>query len=134
MDKNKLSDKDLQLCKERINHHAYYYKFEPTGCEPIDLIIGALHYAGKSYHHTQDWNNESGTGDIDADSIVDLIQRTLNEAAGIIPETKCTCGSGGHPRHCDKHPDRRELHIVEMNYENALHKIENLKDKIEKLV
>lgn len=32
-------------------------------------------------------------------------------------ENRCTCGSGGHPRRCELHPDRYELHCLEMSYE-----------------
>lgn len=27
----------------------------------------------------------------------------------------CTCGSGGHPRRCDTHPDAYDAHIAELN-------------------
>ena len=40
--------------------NAYYYGFEPTGVEEIDLILSAVACAGKGYHLTEDWNEELG--------------------------------------------------------------------------
>lgn len=36
------------------------------------------------------------------------------------PATGCTCGSGAHPRKCDKHPELYRLHIAELNVEAHL--------------
>jgi len=33
--------------------------------------------------------------------------------------TPCTCGSGGHPRECKKHPLAKELHCAEMSLDNV---------------
>lgn len=30
-------------------------------------------------------------------------------------QAACTCGSGGHPRYCRKHPDAYQEHIDELN-------------------
>lgn len=35
-------------------------------------------------------------------------------------EERCTCGSGGHPRECAKHPEAYEAHIRELNYIHRL--------------
>lgn len=32
----------------------------------------------------------------------------------------CTCGSGAHPRKCDKHPYAYRLHIAELNLFQAV--------------
>ena len=37
---------------------AYYYGFDATGSETIDKILGAVACAGKSYHHTENWDEE----------------------------------------------------------------------------
>jgi hypothetical protein len=29
--------------------------------------------------------------------------------------SKCTCGSGAHPRECDTHPAAYRLHLAELN-------------------
>lgn len=41
-------------------------------------------------------------------------------ARGVVPDADCTCGSGGHPRPCAKHPHRMEMHAREIDMENAL--------------
>ena len=33
-------------------------------------------------------------------------------------DATCTCGSGGNPRRCARHPDAYDAHITEMNREN----------------
>lgn len=38
--------------------NAYYFSFDHTGHDPIDLILSAVACAGKAYHHTEDWNEE----------------------------------------------------------------------------
>lgn len=38
---------------------AYYYGFTPTGIEEIDRILSAVACAGKAYHHTNDWLDDT---------------------------------------------------------------------------
>ncbi len=38
---------------------AYYYDFTPTGVEAIDRILSAVACAGKAYHHTDNWTEET---------------------------------------------------------------------------
>lgn len=38
---------------------AYYYGFTPTGNEAIDRILSAVACAGKAYHYTESWNEET---------------------------------------------------------------------------
>jgi hypothetical protein len=38
---------------------AYYYFFDKTGVPEIDLILSAVACAGKAYHHTENWQNET---------------------------------------------------------------------------
>lgn len=32
---------------------------------------------------------------------------------------RCTCGSGGHPRRCDLHPDAYDAHLAELNEDES---------------
>ena len=62
---------------------AYYYEFKPTGVELVDRILSAVASAGKSYHHTEDWN-ESGAGKegfLRGDTPIDWIQNAAHDAA-----------------------------------------------------
>jgi hypothetical protein len=69
---------------------AYYYEFEPTGVEIIDAILSAVAIAGKGAHHTEGWNDDDSDyyrnrlGLPDADSAVELIQKTAQRAADAI--------------------------------------------------
>jgi hypothetical protein len=38
---------------------AYYYGFGPTGAFPVDVILSAVARAGKAFHSTADWNDET---------------------------------------------------------------------------
>lgn len=61
----------------RLN--AYYFGFESTGSPAIDAILSAVAYAGKGYHNTESWGDESRWGE--GRSYVDVIQAAANEAA-----------------------------------------------------
>jgi len=41
---------------------------------------------------------------------------------------RCTCGSGGHPRDCAMHPDRRQMHCQEIDLLNAYDRIKGLRE------
>ncbi len=43
---------------EKFRMDAYYYGFDETGQEAIDLILSAVACAGESFHHTDQWNDE----------------------------------------------------------------------------
>jgi hypothetical protein len=43
---------------------AYYYSFDETGVDAIDIVLSAVACAGKAFHHTEEWQ--------DADSHPDL--------------------------------------------------------------
>ncbi len=58
--------------------NAYYYSFTPTGQPEVDAILRAVAGAGKSYHHTDDWNEPGYDG---GPSAVEKIQRAADEAA-----------------------------------------------------
>lgn len=79
-----LSDDDRAYCLRRLRGGAYYYSFAPTGVPEIDLILGAISAAGKSYHHTEQWDE----GEVyDAGTCIDLIQGAANEAAEALRKT-----------------------------------------------
>lgn len=40
----------------------YYYDFTHTGLAPIDKILSAVGCAGKAYHHTESWGEETEFG------------------------------------------------------------------------
>jgi hypothetical protein len=37
---------------------SYYYGFTETGVEEIDLILSAVAYAGRAFHHTDQWQED----------------------------------------------------------------------------
>lgn len=65
---------------------AYYYGFDMTGIAIIDRILSAVACAGKSFHHTQDWNDEvSPYGEhLRGNSPVEWIQNAANDAAELL--------------------------------------------------
>lgn len=58
---------------------SYWFDFEPTGDENVDLILGAVALAGKCAHSTEWWNEDD---DPRGYSLADLIQAAANHAAG----------------------------------------------------
>lgn len=61
---------------------AYYYSFDPTGVEIIDAILCAVASAGKAFHHTEDWHDETGGwDDCHGNTPVEWIQNAANAAA-----------------------------------------------------
>jgi hypothetical protein len=56
-----------------------------------------------------------------------IAELAADRAHGPLEAPKCTCGSGGHPRDCEKHPQGKELHALELSYEG-------LKDDVAELV
>jgi len=59
---------------------SYWFDFEPTGDENVDLILGAVALAGKYAHSTEWWNEDD---DPRGYSLADLIQAAANHAAGV---------------------------------------------------
>lgn len=65
----------------------YYIGFEPTGNHHIDKILGAVACAGKAYHHTDSWNDETRPyDDHTGRDPNEWIQNAANEAAKAITE------------------------------------------------
>lgn len=63
---------------EKLEMSAYYYSFQPTGCEPVDKILSAVAMAGKGFHHTEHWAENWGN---DVPTCVERIQEAANNAA-----------------------------------------------------
>ena len=103
------------MSDEQLRMSAYYYEFTPTGRVEIDRILSAVATAGKSYHHTEMWADDS-----DGPSLVDGIQEAANEAASAIaaarehlspappaaPAERPTCATCVHRPHevCQRFP------------------------------
>lgn len=66
-----------------LNLSGYYIDFEPTGEFAIDLILSAVARAGKAYHSTDCWNDETPLYDdrFRGECPVDWIQNAANDAA-----------------------------------------------------
>lgn len=64
------------MAERQRRFDAYYYSFDPTGVDTIDGILSAVAWAGKCYHHTEEWGD-------DDPSEVQRIQAAANEAAAI---------------------------------------------------
>jgi hypothetical protein len=65
----------------------YYIGFEPTGNFAIDKILGAVACAGKAYHHTDSWNDETSPyDDHNGRNPNEWIQSAANEAAATLKE------------------------------------------------
>ena len=78
---------DCQPCKSSgkrpIRMEAYYYSFASTGVPAIDVILSAVACAGKAYHHTDDWgDNSSPYHELHrGECPVDWIQNAADDAA-----------------------------------------------------
>lgn len=80
-----------------------------------DAVIGGLvAFARKT------WRDDGAEGET-VHRLCDEIER---RRASDLP---CTCGSGGHPRECAKHPLAMELHCAEMSLENGAVRVHELK-------
>jgi hypothetical protein len=62
---------------------AYYYSFTATGIREIDEILSAVACAGKAYHHTDNWQEDTSKyqDHLEGDSPEDWIQNAANRAA-----------------------------------------------------
>lgn len=62
---------------------------------------------------------------------LEQMRRDLEDlrARGVVLDADCTCGSGGHPRPCAKHPHRMEMHAREIDTENALEQMRRERDE-----
>ncbi|MDF1807946.1 hypothetical protein [Hyphomonas sp.] len=63
----------------------YYIGFDPTGSHAIDKILGAVACAGKAYHHTECWEDETPPyDDHTGNRPSEWIQNAAIEAARLI--------------------------------------------------
>lgn len=63
---------------------AYYYGFDRTGVPEIDRILSAVAWAGKAYHHTDQWSDVKGEPygpRLPGMSLTDVIQQAAQVAA-----------------------------------------------------
>lgn len=68
---------------------AYYYSFDATGDDAIDLILSAVASAGKAFHHTGEWTepiNVSRYGPFTGETFAEVIQNAANNAARVRSE------------------------------------------------
>jgi hypothetical protein len=65
---------------------AYYYSFTPTGNCHIDRILCAVASAGKAFHHTDCWQEETAFpyADCCGKTPMEWIQNAANDAAAAI--------------------------------------------------
>lgn len=86
---------------------AYYYGFGSTGVPEIDRILSAIACAGKSYHHTESWQDECEPYDgHTGNTPVDWIWNAAKDAADAwrarpAPETKADHICGTPDAMCD---------------------------------
>lgn len=76
---------------------AYYYSFDRTGVPEIDRILSAVAWAGKAYHHTDQWSDETEGpygARLSGMSHVDVIQQAANAAAKYVAERAIGGGDG----------------------------------------
>lgn len=63
------------------------------------------------------------------------LQKFINDLG--VKNVQCRCGSGAHPRKCERHPWAFDAHIMELNYENArlerdeFEELKELKERLE---
>jgi hypothetical protein len=67
------------MSDRRQRFDAYYYSFEPTGCQEVDAILSAVAWAGKMYHCTEDWDEDNGPPGEPTEAA--RIQAAANESA-----------------------------------------------------
>jgi hypothetical protein len=74
---------------DQLRMNAYYYSFEKTGVVEVDRILSAVAMAGKAYHGTGQWGDETYTEQLNYGgkiTPVELIQEMANRAAKVFSE------------------------------------------------
>jgi hypothetical protein len=66
---------------DKLRMEAYYYAFSETGVPEIDKILSAVACAGKAFHHTESWQDESEWPPHTGNSPKLWIQNAADEAA-----------------------------------------------------
>ena len=69
-----------------LRMRAYYFGFQPTGVELVDRILSAVACAGKAYHHTASWTDDTEPYEdcFRGGTCVEWIQNAANDAAAEI--------------------------------------------------
>jgi len=71
--------------KPKLRMDAYYYGFCFTGSDAVDLVLSAVACAGKAYHHTECWQEESEPWEgHEGTTPAEWIQSAANKAAARI--------------------------------------------------
>ena len=98
-DENVTPATDVERATEpKFSMSAYYYSFEPTGVRVIDEVLSSVAVAGKAYHHTESWSDETEWA---PKSHVTLIQEAAGRAAKVIAELRDALEEyGRHKRDC----------------------------------
>lgn len=89
-----MSDERLKKIEERLAKandlrlSAYYYGFSATGQPLVDIILSAVACAGKAYHHTDNWCDETTPYEpcFRGASPVEWMQRAAEDAAFMLAE------------------------------------------------
>jgi len=84
----------------------YYLDFEHTGVFEIDLILSAVARAGKAYHHTADWSDETPPYDprFQGKTPLDWIQFAANDAAKAMHASAMSAREGQDPQGLEAQP------------------------------
>ena len=70
------------MSEAELRMDAYYYGFTFTGVREIDMILSAVACAGKAYHHTDNWSEETPAYEYhEGATPVDWIQNAADKAA-----------------------------------------------------
>ena len=70
---------------------AYYYAFDPTGCPEVDRLLAAVAAAGRAFHHTESWSDDSHHSDFAGNTPVDWIQNEATFIAKEIARLRTAC-------------------------------------------
>ncbi|HEX2880362.1 MAG TPA: hypothetical protein VHO25_12595, partial [Polyangiaceae bacterium] len=76
-----------------LRMYGYYYAFEATGVREVDMILSSVAIAGKRYHLTEDWNEETP-----GPAPVDVIQAAANLAASSVSRMRAAVGDDASGR------------------------------------
>ena len=73
---------ESDMSEAELRMDAYYYGFTFTGVREIDMILSAVACAGKAYHHTDNWSEETPAYEYhEGATPVDWIQNAADKAA-----------------------------------------------------
>lgn len=78
-----MTQEQLKPEMPELRMNAYYYSFSKTGVTEIDIILSAIASAGKAYHHTESWHDDTQLYDqrFIGKTPIEWIQNAANDAA-----------------------------------------------------